>query len=312
MVRKTIHSFFKRKERNNDEVQTVCHTPAIAADSDMNVESVGEVEQLIGSTIEQPPLTKVPRIEQERINIDTLIRDPGKRPQIWNYCVNQQDRIRTEYIKFGPYQFFMDVYPLSGQEDHPRRFQARWFKTFTWLKCYEDFKNHSCHIETVLSMQIEQQILSNRLRLKASIDAVRWLTFLGCDEKEGSRNRGNFIQMVKFLAAYNKEVVLENAPKNAKYTSPDIQKEILHVIARKVQCDIRKEIGNAKFCLLVDEARDESKREQMALVIRFVDKNGFVQERFLDIIHVDDTTSSTLKQEVCSTLSRLNLDIQNV
>jgi len=28
------------------------------------------------------------------------------------------------------------------------------------LNCYEYFKNHSCHIEKVLSKQIEQQILS--------------------------------------------------------------------------------------------------------------------------------------------------------
>jgi hypothetical protein len=171
-----------------------------------------------------------------------------------------------------------------------------------------------------LSKQTEQQILSNRLRLKASIDAVKWLTFQACpfrghDESFSSRNRGNFIQMIKILAEYNKEVeevVLENAPKNAKYTSPDIQKDILQVFARMVQKEIREEIGNSKFCLLVDEARDESKQEQMAVVIRFVDKSGCVKEHFLDIIHVDDTTSSTLKQGICSILSRHNLDIQNV
>ncbi|PNX89445.1 repressor of the inhibitor of the protein kinase-like protein [Trifolium pratense] len=188
------------------------------------------------------------------------------------------------------------------------------------LRCYEDFKNHSCHIENVLSKLTEQQILSNRLRLKTTIDAVRWLTFQACpfrghDESLTSRNRGNFLEMIKILADYNKdvkEVVLENAPKNAKYTSPDIQKDILRVIAMKVQKEIREEIGNSKFCLLVDEARDESKKEQMAVVIRFVDKSGYVKERFLDIVHVDDTTSSTLKQGICSILSRHNLDIQNV
>jgi len=28
----------------------------------------------------------------------------------------------------------MDVFPLSGQEDDPRRFQACWFRTLHWLK----------------------------------------------------------------------------------------------------------------------------------------------------------------------------------
>ncbi|XP_016206434.1 uncharacterized protein LOC107646792 [Arachis ipaensis] len=121
--------------------------------------------------------------------------------------------------------------------------------------------------------------------------------------------------MLKLLASYNKEVdavVLDNAPQNVIYTSPSIQKEILHVFARKVQNEIRNEIDNAKFCLIVDEVRDESRREQMALVVRFVDKHGFVKERLIDVVHVKDTTSATLKQEICSALSHHNLNIQNV
>jgi hypothetical protein len=52
----------------------------------------------------------------------------------------------------------------------------------------------------------------------------------------------------------------------------------LHVFARNVQSSIHHEIGDARFCLIVDEARNESRREQMALVIRFVDRSGFIRE----------------------------------
>ena len=41
---------------------------------------------------------------------------------------------------------------------------------------------------------------------------------------------------------------------------------------------IREKIGDAKFCILVDEARDESIKEQMAMVLRYVDTYGFVRE----------------------------------
>jgi hypothetical protein len=87
--------------------------------------------------------------------------------------------------------------------------------------------------------------------------------------------------MLELLASYNEQVgalVLDNAPQNAKYTSHQIQKEILHVFARNVQSSIHHEIGDARFCLIVDEARDESRREQMTLVIRFVDRSGFIRE----------------------------------
>jgi hypothetical protein len=79
----------------------------------------------------------------------------------------------------------------------------------------------------------------------------------------------------------NKQIaeVIAKAPKNVSYTLPMIQKEILQIFSTQVNEAIRKEVSNAKFCIIVDEARDESMNEQMALVLRFVDKDGFVRER---------------------------------
>jgi hypothetical protein len=145
--------------------------------------------------------------------------------------------------------------------------------------------------------------------------AFQGCAFRGHDETPDSKNRGNFLEMIKLLASYNDKVanvVLENAPKSAKYTSHTIQKEILQVIASKVRNKIREDIGDSKFCIIVDEARDESKREQMAIVLRFVDKDGFIQERFFDIVHVKDTSALTLKNEISDVLSRHCLDIQNI
>jgi hypothetical protein len=52
----------------------------------------------------------------------------------------------------------------------------------------------------------------------------------------------------------------------------------LHVFARNVQSSNVHEIGDARFFLIIDEARDESRIEQMAFVIRFVDRSGFIRE----------------------------------
>ncbi|XP_028118402.1 uncharacterized protein LOC114315969 [Camellia sinensis] len=62
----------------------------------------------------------------------------------------------------------------------------------------------------------------------------------------------------------------------------------------------------------MDAARDESKRKQMAIVLRFVNKDGFIKECFFDIVHVSDTTLATLKEEICIVLSRHNLSVQNI
>ena len=68
-----------------------------------------------------------------------------------------------------------------------------------------------------------------------------------------------------------------NAPGNAKYISPRIQKEILHILARKICEKIFEDISDAKYCILVDEAQDESRKEQMAIVLRFVDTKGNIK-----------------------------------
>ncbi|XP_071730713.1 uncharacterized protein [Rutidosis leptorrhynchoides] len=79
-----------------------------------------------------------------------------------------------------------------------------------------------------------------------------------------------------------------------------------------VQQLIRDEIRNAKFCLIVDESRDESKKEQMVIVVRFVDRDGHVKESFLDLVHVKDTIALTLKNEISLSLSFHKLDFQDI
>lgn len=180
--------------------------------------------------------------------------------------------------------------------------------------------NQSQHIGKIIEKQTFEEVARNRLRLKASIDAVKYLTFQACplrghDESPNSINRGNFLQMVKVLASYNAEVdavVLEHAPKYASNVSPRIQKGILQIFATRTGKFIREEIGDAKFCIIVDEAQDESKREQMAIVLRFVAKDGFIKECFFDIAHAAGTAASTLKEETDSILSRNNLSTQNI
>ncbi|KAH1096127.1 hypothetical protein J1N35_013048 [Gossypium stocksii] len=141
--------------------------------------------------------------------------------------------------------------------------------------------NQAQHIEVSLDRQTTQQISANRLRLKTSIDVVRWLSFQGCafrghDESSGSKNHGNFLELLSLLASYDEKVedVLKSAPQNSSYTSSTIQKEILQIYASRVCNVIREEIGDRKFSIIVDEARDESKKEQMAIIWRFVDEQG--------------------------------------
>ena len=143
------------------------------------------------------------------------------------------------------------------------------------------------------------------MRLRITIASVRWLSLQACafrghDESSASNNQGNFVEMIRLMRRLNvdiDDVALEKAPKNAKYTSPTIQKEILHILANKVRKRIFEEVRDAKFCILVYEAKYASNKEQMAIVLRFINVYGFLLERFFFcIVHVSDITSLRLKK----------------
>ncbi|XP_019460090.1 PREDICTED: zinc finger MYM-type protein 1-like [Lupinus angustifolius] len=63
---------------------------------------------------------------------------------------------------------------------------------------------------------------------------------------------------------------------------------------------------------VIDESCDESQREQMTIVLRFVDKMVTYKNDFFDIVHVKDTTSITLKKAIFGVLSQHNLDVSNI
>ena len=87
---------------------------------------------------------------------------------------------------------------------------------------------------------------------------------------------------------------MQKTPKNSKLTHLDIQKDIVNAVAYKTTDAIIEYLGNGFFSILVDESRDISIKEQMVVVLRYVDKKGIVIERFLGIVHVVDTSALLL------------------
>ncbi|XP_026399888.1 uncharacterized protein LOC113295780 [Papaver somniferum] len=106
-------------------------------------------------------------------------------------------------------------------------------------------------------------------------------------------------------------MILDNAPENEKMIAHDIQKDIASAISFGIISSITKEIGDGLFSLLVDESRDISSKEQMAIVLRYV-KDGCVIERFVGIKHVSYTTGLSLNLQSMIFFSRHGLSISKV
>ncbi|KAL6646930.1 hypothetical protein ACP70R_015624 [Stipagrostis hirtigluma subsp. patula] len=304
---KTLDSFFK-------PVDSSAENPNVAAAQDVDRTDVQVPNENMA-----PPLDA----DQERIVATAFERDLGKRDQIIDLHSDKKVEARRFYIfEETNWEVRINAFTVKGFQNWKKVNDGTECALLKHMgdassahnysvRCMTNFKNRLAQIDTQMVKQNDKKLAGARLRLTTTADAIRWLTFQCCpftghDESAESLNRGNFLEMIKLLASYNedvKAVVLENAPKNAKYTSSDVQKEILSIYAQRVQQSIREEIGNSKFCIMVDEARDESKKEQMAIVVRFVNNEGLIKERFLDLIHVKETAALTLKDSICAVLS---------
>ena len=106
--------------------------------------------------------------------------------------------------------------------------------------------------------------------------------------------------------------VLNNAPGNCTLTSPKIQKQIIHCCAIETRKKIIEELGDEPFAILANESSDISHKEQLALCLRFVDKLGRPCEHFIGVVHVDDTTSLSLKEAIKGLLDSNGLSMTRI
>nr|XP_016485075.1 PREDICTED: zinc finger MYM-type protein 1-like [Nicotiana tabacum] len=174
------------------------------------------------------------------------------------------------------------------------------------FKMMRDLINQEQSILISLDKQSKKIKSDYRVLLNASIDVARFLlkqgmSFRGHDEGETSTKRENFVELLQWYADRDdevKKVVLQSAPQNNMMIAPNIQKEIVNACAKEIIKAIVDDLNRDYFEILVDESKDVSHKEQMALVLRYVNKKGKLIERFLSIVHVKKTTSSSLQKAI--------------
>ncbi|XP_029148764.1 uncharacterized protein [Arachis hypogaea] len=276
-------------------------------------------------------------------NVESLVADPGQGPKISNYDPNERDEVRRAYLQKGPCQPREHDFPQTYFGTSIRRFNADWFDEFegfsNWKK-KERLQTHvgnhdsahnqarrKCkalmkqkqHIEVVFQKHSDQAKKDYRTHLTATIECIRFLlrqglAFRGDDELHNSNNQGNFLELLDFLAQHNTEIdrVFKNTRGNLKLVAPKIQKDIVRAAASETTKVIIDDLGDDLFAVLVDEARDISVKEKMAVCLQYVNKEGIVMEQFLGLVHVSSTNALSLKVALESLLAKHSLSLARI
>ena len=129
-------------------------------------------------------------------------------------------------------------------------------------------------------------------------------------------NPGNFQALLDFRIDSGDTVLQEHfvtAPGSATYTSKTIQNEIISCCGDLITEKIVQEAKECRFfSVLADEAQDSSNKEQMPLVIRFVDRNKEIREEFIRFIHCTSGISGeALAREITEGVEAIDLDMRD-
>ena len=171
-------------------------------------------------------------------------------------------------------------------------------------------------ISNMLDVGHSKLVQENRRYMKAVVESLRYTACQGIAQRghaedEESTNRGNFIELLHLISMFDSTVAKKIAsnPSNAKYTHHDIQNEIFSVMANMLRKEISDEVKEAEyFALMVDESKDVSKKEQISIVVRYLN-GGTVHEEFLHFAVADGLVADSLLNSIKSTLSLCNIDV---
>ncbi|KAF0706982.1 52 kDa repressor of the inhibitor of the protein kinase-like isoform X1, partial [Aphis craccivora] len=171
-----------------------------------------------------------------------------------------------------------------------------------------------------LDSERTKQIKSNRSRLVPIIECIilcgrQELALRGHNDSGSiydcdNINQGNFRAILKYRAdgdGYLKSI-LQKEGRN-KFICPQIQNEIISVCGDVILKKIVNQVNDSKcFTVLADETTDISVVEQLALCVRYVDKNKNVNEDFLKFIPVQSLTGKNVADSILNGLMSCGVD----
>lgn len=165
-----------------------------------------------------------------------------------------------------------------------------------------------------LSSHLAREKLERRQCFLKILSNARFLARQGLQFRgHGDEKDSNFLQLMNLRAEDDPRIVDWLERKTDKYTSPEIQNEVLKIMALSVLRNIIHSIHSSFFLtVMIDETTDISNKEQVVVCFRWVDKALEAHEEFISLQQVESTVSTALVAVIHDVLARLNVSINKI
>ena len=180
---------------------------------------------------------------------------------------------------------------------------------------YKRMQSANTSVSQIVSQAHQKAVQENRHYIKAVAEIFLFtgqqsIAQRGHRENDENVNTGNFLGLLKLISNHDPSVAQKcvDLPKNAKYTSPKIQNEVLQLLADMIRKQIIEEVKSSEhFALIVDETKDISKTEQISFVLRYF-WHRCVHESFLQFEVADALDADSLTKKILAILDSFGLD----
>uniref|UniRef100_A0A096M0Z6 DUF4371 domain-containing protein n=1 Tax=Poecilia formosa TaxID=48698 RepID=A0A096M0Z6_POEFO len=212
----------------------------------------------------------------------------------------------------------------------------RWNKALQKLKEHSGSESHMCAVvkwNTFQKKSLEAVLETGNLQSQAAQDKEKQrsrelisitlylvrqgMSFRGDDETSGSRNRGNFLELVELFGKYDgviklhldglKETLESNKRPLVSLLSNRRQNDIIKALGIAVRRPIKAEIEESElYSILIDQTTDVSHMEQVSFVVRYV------HNMQVKVCNIQSTSGEALENLVLDVLKENNLKMDNI
>ena len=177
---------------------------------------------------------------------------------------------------------------------------------------YETNLSRTCgNVWEMSSDAAKKTMESNCICFIKVIGCLQYLAQQGQAMQGDTDDESNFIQLLKLRQKDQPLLLKWLERKEDRYTSHDIQNEIIAIMANHIICDLVSEIRGGFFSVICDEYTDISNKEQLTTCIQWVDKELETHKDYLGFYNVPDTGAATIVLAVKDMLLKLQLSLVN-
>lgn len=140
-----------------------------------------------------------------------------------------------------------------------------------WKDATKKFRLHEkseSHCEAVENHVHQKEKMDNRAKLLQTIRSIRYISRQGLALRGHKDSESNFLELLKHHSESDSSILSWIEKKQDKFTAPQIQNELLQIMALKILRKVSTSVLESNFfSLMVDETTDVSNREQVVLVL---------------------------------------------